>query len=166
MPQSSQSVVGDEKVVSIHYVLTNGAGEVLDRSDDEPLAYLHGADNIIPGLEQALTGKAAGDKLNVTIPPAEAYGERVGPGPQAISRTAFPPEMPLQPGMQFETETEEGESIPIWVTDVDDNVVYVDVDHPLAGETLHFDVTVVEVRDASREEVAHGHPHGPGGHHH
>jgi FKBP-type peptidyl-prolyl cis-trans isomerase SlyD len=162
---SNPSSIQDGVVVSIEYTLKDGDGDVLDKSDGNPLAYLHGADNIVPGLERELVGKGIGDKLEVEVPPALGYGERMGPGPQPIERSSFPADAPLQPGMNFLIETEDGH-MPLWIIEVRDDVVLVDGNHPLAGVTLHFSVEVVEMREASEEEVAHGHPHGPGGHHH
>jgi FKBP-type peptidyl-prolyl cis-trans isomerase SlyD len=155
------------KVVSFHYTLTNGSGEVLDSSADrEPLPYLHGAGNIVPGLEQQLSGKAVGDKFDAVVAPADGYGERSGPEPQAVERGAFPPDAPLQKGMQFMAQTPDGQHIPLWIDRIEGDTVYVDHNHPLAGVTLHFAVEITGIRDATAEEQAHGHPHGPGGHHH
>lgn len=158
--------VAKEKVVSIHYKLTNNDGEVLDSSEGrEPLNYIQGMNNLIPGLENALEGKTTGDKFDVTIPPAEAYGERREDGVQPIPRTAFGEIQEIQPGQQFQMNSENGPVL-ITVVDVKDEEVVVDTNHPLAGETLNFEVEVMKVRDASAEEIEHGHVHGEGGHHH
>ena len=162
---SDTSSVQDGLVVSIEYTLKDDEGTILDESKGDPLLYLHGADNIVPGLESELTGKAIGDKLEVSVTPAQGYGERVGPGPQAIARSSFPADAPLRVGMNFLIETEEGH-MPLWITEVQEESVLVDGNHPLAGVTLNFAVEVVAIRPASAEEVEHGHPHGPGGHHH
>ena len=162
---SDTSTVNDGLVVSIEYTLKNGEGAILDKSEGNPLLYLHGHDNIVPGLESELAGKSVGDKLDVEVPPKLGYGERVGPGPQAIARSSFPADAPLAPGINFLIETEQGH-MPLWIVEVKDDAVMVDGNHPLAGVTLHFAVEIVAIRDASEEELAHGHPHGPGGHHH
>jgi FKBP-type peptidyl-prolyl cis-trans isomerase SlyD len=160
-------IVADEKVVLFHYVLTDDDGETIDSSrDDEPLAYLHGKGQIVSGLEKAMAGKKAGDTFQIDIAPADGYGEVEGPGPQAVERSAFPADTELEEGMMFNAEMPDGNLITLWVTEIQGDEVFVDQNHPLAGETLHFDVEIVEVRDATAEELAHGHAHGPGGHHH
>lgn len=159
--------IANDKVVAIHYTLTNAAGETLDSSVErgEPLAYLHGHGNIIPGLENALLGKAAGDKLNVEVAPGEGYGERHDQLIQQVPRSAFEGVDHLEPGMQFQAETGMGVRL-FTITEVGEGEVTIDGNHPLAGETLHFAVEITEVRDASAEEIEHGHVHGEGGHHH
>jgi FKBP-type peptidyl-prolyl cis-trans isomerase SlyD len=155
-----------DKVGTINYTLKNKEGEVLDESNDKSFAYLHGARNIIPGLENALEGKEAGDKASVVIEPQDAYGERNLEQIQRVPLDMFPEDAEIKEGMQFEAATPEGAPVIVTVTAVDAGEVVVDGNHPLAGEQLHFDVEVVEVRDASEEELEHGHVHGPGGHHH
>ena len=159
--------IAENAVVAIHYTLTNDAGDTLDssRERDEPLAYLHGHGNIIPGLEKALLGKQTGDTLKVTVEPAEGYGERHEGLIQEVPREAFQGVDELEPGMQFQASTDAGPRM-FTITDVQDDVVTVDGNHPLAGATLHFDVEIAEVRAASAEELSHGHVHGPGGHEH
>ena len=157
--------IENNSVVSMHYVLTNDAGEQLDSSENGPLTYLHGHSNIIPGLESALTGKAVGDKLNVDVEPAEAYGVRSEELVQEVPRSAFEGIDQVEPGMQFQAQTPEGAQM-ITVTKVEGDQVTIDGNHPLAGVTLHFEVEVAEVRDATEEEIAHGHVHGPGDHDH
>ena len=158
--------IAENKVVSIHYTLTNTEGKVLDSSEGrDPLAYLHGNKNIIIGLENALAGKTAGDKLNVTIPPEEAYGIRDEQLVQVISKSAFQGIESIEPGMQFQAKSDQGTQI-VTITNVDGDKVTVDGNHALAGETLNFEVEVTEVREATDEELQHGHVHGPGGHHH
>ena len=163
----SQIVAG--KVAIIHYTLTDDAGETLDSSAGaDPLPYLHGAGNIVEGLEEALTGKAIGDKVDVVVPPEKGYGAREDVESQPVSRDAFPPEAPLQVGMQFMVDTGNGYA-PVWIARVEEDAVYLDGNHPLAGVTLHFAVEVVGIRDATEDEAAHGHPHGldgTAGHHH
>ena len=159
--------IAQHKVVTIHYrVSDSDSDELIDSSENsEPMTYLHGARNIIPGLEQALEGKSQGDELEVTIPPAEAYGERSEDRVQQVPREAFQDMDKVEPGMAVTAQTGQGQ-IDLLVTAVDDEMVTVDANHPLAGKSLKFSVTVEEVRDASEEEIAHGHVHGPGGHHH
>lgn len=158
--------ISANKVVSIDYTLTNNEGAVIDSSEGRgPLAYLQGHSNIIPGLENALEGKSAGDTLNVTVEPKEGYGERDDNLTQAVPRQMFENADEIQIGMQFQTMTEQGPHI-VTVVSIDDENVTVDANHPLAGQTLNFDVKVVEVRDASAEEVEHGHVHDPEGHDH
>jgi FKBP-type peptidyl-prolyl cis-trans isomerase SlyD len=159
--------ISDGMVVTINYALRNPAGELLDRSDDgEPLSYLQGAGNIVPGLERELDGKQVGDKLRAVIAPTDGYGERTGPQPQSISREQFPDDADLEEGMQVLAHGPGGEQFPLWVVGIDDESVTLDHNHPLAGETLHFDVEVMAVRAATEEEQAHGHPHGLDDHHH
>ncbi|WP_271270688.1 FKBP-type peptidyl-prolyl cis-trans isomerase [Aliamphritea hakodatensis] len=158
--------VADNKVVLIHYTLTNAAGEVLDSSaGGEPLAYLHGKGNIVPGLENALTGKQVGDKQQVEVSPEEGYGQPNEELIQEVERNLFDGIDNIEIGMQFMAQTPWGEQ-PVVVTALTDETVTVDGNHPLAGDVLNFDVEVVEVRDASEEELEHGHAHGAGGHHH
>ncbi len=153
-------------VVSINYTLTDDANNVIDSSaGGEPLAYIHGADNISPGLEKALAGKTAGDRLEVSVAPQEAYGLRDEALAQVIPRDRFESAQDIEIGMQFQTPTSDGVSV-VTVTGVDNENVTVDANHPLAGMTLHFSVEVVAVRSATSEELDHGHVHGPGGHHH
>lgn len=159
--------IAQDKVVLIHYTLTNDGGEVLDSSSgNAPLAYLHGQGNIIPGLEKALEGKQAGDKLEVKVAPAEGYGERDDKLVQQVPRRAFGGVQNVQPGMQFHAQTSQGQTRVVTVKNVIGDMVTVDGNHPLAGEHLTFAVEVTEVRDATEEELSHGHVHGPGGHHH
>lgn len=157
---------GPKTVVTIDYTLTNGLGEVLDTSDGrEPLAYLHGSGNIIKGLESALEGKKSGDSFRVTIPAADAYGERDETQIAVIERAQFADAEPIEPGMQFDVRTEHGPRT-ITIQKVEKDQVTIDGNHPLAGTALTFAVNVRGVRAATGEELAHGHVHGPGGHHH
>lgn len=153
-------------VASFHYTLTDGSGKVLDSSQgQEPLSYLHGASNIIPGLESALEGKVAGDKLNVAVPAAEAYGLRNDDLVQELPSSMFSGIEKIEIGMEFHAETEHGLQV-VTVTKVDGDQVTIDGNHPLAGIDLNFDVEITEVRAATEEELNHGHAHGAGGHHH
>lgn len=164
---SASDVVGAGKVVTLHYTLTNEAGETLDSSQDsDPLAYLHGADNIVPGLETALEGRSVGDRVTVTVPPEQGYGVRDDDGVQTVPRRMFPSEEEIVAGDEYVTKDEDGNPLPVWVVGADEETVTLDFNHPLAGETLHFDVTVVALREAAPEELEHGHPHGPHGHVH
>ena len=159
-------LVGHHSVVSIHYTLTNDSGEVLDTSaGGEPLAYLHGEGNLIRGLEEALEGKAAGDKLSVALTAEKAYGARDASLVQQVPKRAFQGVADLRPGMRFTAQTEQGPRSVV-VTRVAGDMVTVDGNHPLAGQALKFEVEVASVRAATEEELAHGHVHGPGGHHH
>jgi FKBP-type peptidyl-prolyl cis-trans isomerase SlyD len=156
--------ITDNTAVQFHYTLTNSNGEQLDSSHgEEPLSYLHGAGNIISGLEAALAGKTAGESFSVTIPPADAYGEVDESMVQIVSKKMFD-DMDLEIGMQFHADVSHGAGI-ITVTDIQGDDVTVDGNHPLAGETLIFDVNVVDVRQATADEIAHGHIHGAGCHH-
>ena len=160
-------LIARNKVVLIDYTLTDDSQQVLDRSEaGEPLAYLHGAANIIPGLESALEGRKAGESLKVRVAPAEAYGERDDRLVQMVPRAMFEDSGEIQAGMQFHSADEEGHVTVVTVTNITDDTITVDANHPLAGVPLTFSVTVVEVRNATAEELAHGHVHGAGGHHH
>jgi len=153
------------KVVMIDYKLTDKNGEVIDTSEGrEPLAYLHGNGGLIPGLEEELEGKSINDSFTVSIPPEKAYGMRDDSLLQTIPRQQFEKNDQLQIGMQFQAQHEHGTQL-LTITNIDGDNVTVDGNHPLAGEILNFDVTVKEVRDASADELQHGHAHGPGGHH-
>ncbi|MBK1871611.1 peptidylprolyl isomerase [Marinobacter sp. 1-3A] len=149
------------RVVTIHYTLTNNQGEELDSSRGEgrePLSYLEGAQNIIGGLESALTEKNAGDQVKVSVEPAEGYGEINEELVQPVPRTAFEGVDTIEPGMQFQAQTPGGPQV-VRVVEVSEETVTIDANHPLAGETLHFDVEVIEARDATEEEQEHGHAH-------
>lgn len=157
--------ITDKTVALIHYTLKNAGGEVLDSSEGhDPLAYLHGAGNIIAGLESALEGKTAGDKLDVSVEAAQAYGEYDESLVQPIPRAQFG-EHHVEVGMQFHADTAIGPRI-VTITAIEGDEVVIDANHHLAGEDLNFAVEVVEVRDATEEELDHGHVHGPGGHEH
>lgn len=158
--------IAENTVALIDYTLTNNDGEVIDSSEGAgPLAYLHGAGNIIDGLEEALLGKAAGDEVKASIEPAKGYGERHEDMQQEVPKELFGGIDNIEVGMQFQSETDQG---PVMVTVVamSDEMITVDGNHPLAGVHLNFDVTVREVREPSAEELEHGHVHGDGGHDH
>lgn len=158
--------ISKNSVVSIHYTLTDDHQKVLDSSSGkEPLVYLHGSGNIIPGLEFALEGRKAGDKFKVTVPPEDGYGIRHEKMVHSIAKSDFKEDTKVEVGMQFQVNAPDGPII-LTVAEVKDNEVVVDGNHPLAGMTLHFDVEVSEVRQATHEELSHGHVHGHGGHVH
>jgi FKBP-type peptidyl-prolyl cis-trans isomerase SlyD len=153
-------------VVSIDYTLTNNAGEVLDTSKGaSPLVYLHGVGGLIPGMERGLEGHKVGDEFKIVVPPADGYGEKRQELIQPVPRKMFGGAPEIKVGMQFQAKTEQGPQT-VTVVAVDDEHVTVDANHALAGETLNFDVKVVDVRPATPEELQHGHVHGTGGHQH
>ena len=153
-------LIENNRVVSMHYKLTDDSGNVLDSSEgSEPLNYLHGAGNLIPGLEKALAGREQGDSLQVVVEPADAYGDVRPEMIQAVDRSAFQGVENVEPGMTFQAQGPDGATQRIVVTDVEGDSVTVDANHPLAGVQLHFDVQVVGVREATEEEIAHGHVH-------
>jgi len=158
--------IAQDIVVSIHYTLTDDAGETVDSSvGGDPLFYLHGNGNLVPGLEHALEGKQVGDKVQVIVAPADGYGEYDKQLVQRVPRRAFKGVADVKAGMQFQVQSDQGPRS-VTVTNVAGDMVTVDGNHPLAGKNLNFAVEVMEVRKPSEEELAHGHVHGPGGHHH
>lgn len=147
-------------VASIDYKLTDDQGQVLDTSEGrEPLTYLHGAGNLIPGLETALEGNAPGDSVSVTVDPSEGYGERDENLIQQVPMSAFEGVDEIEPGMRFQATDEQGQGRIVTVTAIEGDEVTVDANHPLAGVPLNFEVNVVEVREASDDEIEHGHAH-------
>lgn len=157
--------IEQDKVAQIEYTLKDHAGEVMDASNGQPLAYLHGHHNLIPGLENELKGKTVGDKFNVTVVAAEAYGEINPALIQQVPSELFQGVENIEVGMRFEAQSDQGmQSVEIKAVEGDQ--VTVDANHPLAGHDLTFDVEVMDVRDASAEELEHGHAHGAGGHQH
>ncbi|MFA5834173.1 MAG: peptidylprolyl isomerase [Bacteroidota bacterium] len=158
--------IAKDKVVSIEYTLRDDNGNVLDSSDGrEPLAYLHGNGNLIPGLESQLEGKIANDILKVSVAPADGYGEFDQSQIVTVPRNQFTGIHDLAIGMQFTSSGPDGERV-VTVTKIEKENVTVNGNHPLAGQTLNFDVKIVGVREATAEELSHGHVHGAGGHHH
>ena len=152
--------IQNNSAVSFHYKLTDDDGISIDSSEGkEPLGYLHGAGNIIPGLEKALEGKTIGDSLTVAVTAAEGYGEVQKELIQEVAKEAFQDVDNIEVGMQFEAQTGQGGTVPVTVIAVTDEIVTVDGNHPLAGKNLNFDVTIEEVREASEEELARGHLH-------
>jgi FKBP-type peptidyl-prolyl cis-trans isomerase SlyD len=159
--------IANNCVVAFHYTLTDDAGTEIDSSKgQEPLAYLHGQGGIIPGLERELTGKTIGDEMKVTVQPADGYGELNPELIQPVPREAFQGVDQIDVGMQFQAQGQGGQMQMVVVKEVTDETVTVDANHPLAGQVLHFDVSIAEVREASEEELEHGHVHGAGGHQH
>ncbi len=155
--------IDKHSVVSFNFTLKHDDGTVLDSSDKGgPLVYLHGVGALIPGLEKELEGKAKGDKLEAKIAPGEAYGERNDQMIQTVSKNELPQEEELKVGMQFQADTPQG-PIVVTVSEVKDTEVVLDGNHPLAGVNLNFDVEVTDVREATKEEIDHGHVHGEGG---
>ncbi|MBI3597079.1 MAG: peptidylprolyl isomerase [Nitrospirae bacterium] len=153
--------IAKHKVVTIDYTLTDGKGTVLNSSNgSEPFTYIQGIGNILPGLETALEGKSSGDAFSVRLPPEEGYGPRHESLIQVVSKGLFEDVGELQPGMQFEAQTNAGKRL-LTIVRIEGNEVTIDGNHPLAGETLNFDVKVREVRDATDEELSHSHAHGP-----
>ncbi|MBP9689942.1 MAG: peptidylprolyl isomerase [Bacteroidia bacterium] len=156
--------VSAQKVVSIHYTLTDNDGTVLDSSSGrEPLLYIHGLGHLIPGMEEGIEGRSAGEKLSLKIAPEKGYGVRNDEFVQQVPKTAFG-DQEIQPGMQFEAGTEEQRYI-VTVTGIEGDTVTVDGNHPLAGVELNFEVEVIAVREATGEELSHGHVHGEDGTH-
>ena len=154
-------------VVTMEYHLRDDENTIIDSSGDGgPFPYLHGAGGIIPGLESAMEGKKAGDEVKIRIPPEEGYGERDESLLQSVPRENFQGIDDISVGMQFQTPMEDGSQQVVTIMTVDDKQVTVDGNHPLAGIPLNFEITVVDVRDATDEELEHGHVHGPGGHEH
>lgn len=154
-------------VVSADFELFDREGRLIDSSEaNGPLVYLHGAEQLLPALEAALQGHAMGDELSVELTPEQAFGERVEALVDRAPRANFPGVEDIESGMRFQTEMEDGSQMVVTVTDVDDEWVTVDGNHELAGMDLRFELKVADVRNATDEEIAHGHVHGPDGHHH
>jgi FKBP-type peptidyl-prolyl cis-trans isomerase SlyD len=158
--------IENNKVATLHYTLKDSDGNILDQSEDGSFVYLHGAMNIIPGLESALTDKVAGDSLSVKVAPEEGYGLHEEDRIQEVPKNMFENSDDIQLGMQFHAQGPGGEMLIVTVAEIKDETVVIDGNHPLAGKELNFDVKVVEVREASEEEIEHGHVHGEHGHQH
>jgi FKBP-type peptidyl-prolyl cis-trans isomerase SlyD len=158
--------IAKDSVVSVDYRLHLGDGEIIEESEKgDPLVYMHGYEEIVPGLEKALEGKKAGDSLKVQVSPAEGYGEYDPEGVEEVPREDFPADLELQDGGIVSATDDEGDEVDFLVKEVREKSVVVDFNHPLAGKTLHFEVTVLEVRAATEEELEHGHAHAPGHEH-
>lgn len=159
--------ITDDRVVSIEYTLTDDSGTILDTSEGrEALSYIHGSGGIIPGLENALAGKTLGDELSITVSPDEGYGQRIEQLTQVVSRDMFESIDNLEVGMQFHGQSPDEHPIVITITAIEGDDITIDGNHPLAGLNLNFEIKIVDVRDATEEELEHGHVHGPEGHHH
>ena len=159
--------VSKDKVVSMHYTLKNDAGDVIDSSEGkEPLDFIQGHGNIIPGLESALEGASKGDKMDVSIKPEEGYGFKKDNAIHEIPRSALQGIDEVVVGMQLQSQDQDGNLVVVRVISQDKEKITVDANHPLAGETLHFSVSIEDIRDAEAEELSHGHVHSPGGHSH
>lgn len=159
--------VGKGSVVSVDYELHLGDGKVVDASEPgEPMAYIHGEGQIVPGLEQALEGLSVGDAKQVVVSPEDGYGDHDARGVQEVPKSAFPADMQPAIGMELLAQGPDGEAVPFVIREVKPESIVIDLNHPLAGKTLHFAVTVREVRAATEEELEHGHVHGADGHAH
>ncbi len=155
--------IENNKVATLHYTLKDNEGNILDQSEDGSFVYLHGALNIIPGLETALTGKTAGEELNVKVSPDDGYGVRSEEHMQEVPKEMFESDADIQVGMQFHAQGPDGQALMVTVAEIKDEAIVVDGNHPLAGMELNFDVKIIEVREASDEEMEHGHVHSPEG---
>lgn len=155
-----------DKVVTIEYTLKDKDGNIIDESNGNPLPYLHGYMNLVPGLEKELEGKSAGDKFSTVVPAAEGYGEHDENFVQVVPREMLKGIDDLKVGMHFQAQGPEGQTHSVHITNIDGEDITVDGNHPLAGKDLSFDIEVVELRDATAEELDHGHVHGEGGHEH
>jgi len=157
--------IAENVVVLVNYTLTNGKGDVLDKTEGEPLGFIQGSGMLLPKLEEALLGKSAGDELTVNVSPEDAFGERDNSRVEKVPRSEFDGIDDLKEGIELQVQGPNGVNI-VTVADITDTEVTVDLNHPLAGETLNFDISIVSVREATAEELDHGHVHGEGGHKH
>ncbi len=164
--ETQPTQVADKLVVTIDYTLTVEGEEVDSSREEGPLTYLHGYGNIISGLEKALVGLKVGDQKQVTVTPEDGYGEYDEEAVMEVPRDQFPAEIPLEPGIELHITDEDNETMHAIILEVGDDIVVLDTNHPLADQELNFDVTIVSLRTATKEELAHGHVHGEGGHHH
>lgn len=159
--------IAENKIVGIEYTLTDPEGEVIDSSQGRgPLAYVHGKGGIIPGLEEALAGKRVGDELKVVVPPEKAYGPRQDQLLNRVPKEIFKGQLDFELGLQFPVQDQAGKTRTVTIVHIEEESVILDANHPLAGVELTFDVKVVDVREATEEELSHGHSHGEGGHSH
>jgi len=157
--------IGSDTVATIEYTVRNETGDVIDASGEQPMAYLHGHDQIITGLERALEGLAAGEKTEATIGPEDGYGERDEDKVVKVERKQIPQDIDPEVGMVLGATGPDGQTIPLWVIGLEGEHVVLDGNHPLAGKSLSFEATVKQVREATPEELQHGHAHGEGGAH-
>lgn len=152
--------IGNDTVVTIAYTLRNAEGTVIDSSEEHgSISYLHGHQNIVPGLENALAGKTVGEAVNAEVEPSEGYGERRDDLVFSVPRDRMPPDEELSEGMQFRAQVAEGQDLVVTLVDIKDEEITLDGNHPLAGEKLVFDVEVEDIREATPEELDHGHVH-------
>ncbi len=158
--------LGNDKVGTINYKLIDSDGNQLDESSDGSFSYLHGANNIIPGLEKALEGRKSGDSVSVDVKAEDAYGDHNEDLVQRVPRDIFPEDIDISIGMQFHAQSSEGHPMIVTINTIEEEEIVVDGNHPMAGMALHFDVDIIDVRDATSEEIDHGHVHGEDGHHH
>lgn len=160
-------MIAHDHVVTMTYTLRGDDGDLIDQADkDSPFSYLHGRGQIVSGLEKALMGLKVGAKKVISVSPGEGYGEHDPELVTKASKSQFPGGAELEVGMQFMAQGEEGHHLPFTVVEISGDNVVLDGNHPLAGKTLHFDIEVLEVRPASKQEIDHGHAHGPHGHNH
>ncbi len=154
------TTVANDLVIAIHYCLKNAAGDIIDQSEkDQPMEYIQGAGNIIPGLEQALTGKSIGDHCEVTVNPEDAYGMHEPQMVQQVPREMFQGVDTIEVGMNFQSQGPDGQAMMITVTAVEEDLITIDGNHPLAGQSLHFAVDIVSIREATEDEKQHQHVH-------
>lgn len=154
--------IENNHVVTMHYTLTNDEGQTIDTSAGaEPLVYIQGLGHIIPGLESEILGKTKGDKLKVAVAPKDGYGERVDEMVNTMPKSQFPEGENIEVGMQFQADTDHGPLV-FTITEVEGDNVTIDGNHPLAGVNLNFDVEIVDIREATKDELEHGHVHGEG----
>ncbi len=158
--------IESNSVVTLHYTLKDNDGKIIDQSEDGSFLYMHGAMNIIPGLENALAGKSAGDEISVKVSPEEGYGVKDDARIQEVPKDMFDSADEIQVGVQFHAQGPDGAAVVVTVIEVKDDAVVIDGNHALAGVDLNFEVKIVDVRAASEEEIEHGHVHGPHGHQH
>lgn len=151
--------IKDKSVVSFNYKLTGESGALLDESGDKPLSYMHGSGSLISGLEKELDGKTIGDSFQITVAPEEAYGEIQPQLIQTLAKNMFQGVDELETGMQFEAQGPDGASMMVVVEKVEGDEITINGNHPLAGKTLTFDISIDDVREASEEEISHGHAH-------
>ena len=155
------------QVVTINYTLTDSDGEIIDStSEEKSFSFLSGTEQILPKLEEAIGGMLIGSKKIVALTAEDAYGEYIDDAVQVLQRSEFPKEMEIKEGMEFVTNDADGNQMPFVISKITDEQITVDFNHPLAGEDLTFDVELLDLRDATAEELSHGHAHGAHGHHH
>lgn len=162
-----KAAIADGHVVTLHYRLTLDDGSIADESfGGEPLVYMQGSHNIVPGLERQLVGKEVGTKCDVKVPAAEGYGDYDPTLDQTVQRSTFPKDAQLTVGVAFQAQDQNGQPVTLWIRNMSGDEITVSPNHPMAGQTLNFSIEVLEIRDATAQEKQHGHAHGPGGHNH